>query len=90
MVTCRRIVVPVLERVGGFAKGTAPAAVRLRATGKRTDLWWHRPVRLVVRGRGGAGGDGELGDVAGAAGSDGFVEVPPRETGEGPWAYYGW
>jgi molybdopterin molybdotransferase len=91
MVTCRRMVVPVLGRAAGLSAESARPAVRLVGTnGKTADLWWHRPVRLVGTGEAELAETASSGDVAGAAGSDGFVEVPPGATGEGPWAYYAW
>ena len=30
------------------------------------------------------------GDLIATARTDGFVEVPPGQSGHGPWAYYGW
>jgi molybdopterin molybdotransferase len=88
MVTGTRIVLPVLTACAG-AVGTpaalAPRLVELAVDdGKRLNLWWHRPARLVVRA------DGtplaELidtrgsGDVVAAARSDGFVEMPPARA----------
>ena len=53
----------------------------------------HESVARAVQA---AGGGLELletkgsGDVAGAALSDGVVELPPRATGVGPWPLYRW
>jgi len=91
MVTARRIVWPVLAHRAGAAPTDAVACASVsNDDGRRIDLWWHRPVRLV--------GDGvaELldtrgsGDIVAAAASDGFVEIPPREGGAGPWPFRAW
>lgn len=88
MVTCTRIVLPVLARCAGV--GQTPAALLPRLLelegddGKRIGLWWHRPVTLrtreddvtaaqLVDTRG-------SGDVVSVARSDGFVELPPART----------
>jgi molybdopterin molybdotransferase len=100
MVTARRIVAPVLRRVAGFAPEPAPPVVTLTNPGGRTlDLWWHRPVRLPTSGAGlHPAGEGLAslvvskgsGDIPAAAGSDGFVEIPPGASGAGPCAFYAW
>jgi molybdopterin molybdotransferase len=91
MVTCRRIVVPVLERVAGLATSSIAIVVRMAAAPSKTvDLWWHRPVTLIGPGLAELAGTASSGDVAGAARSEGFVEIPPGASGAGPWAYYEW
>jgi molybdopterin molybdotransferase len=118
MVTARRIAMPVLRRLAGFAPDPAPPVVTLtNDDGKSLNLWWRRPVRLGGAGTGGANpsgattsgaglqpaGDGARGvglaslitskgsgDIPAAAGSDGFVEIPPGQGGAGPWAFFGW
>jgi molybdopterin molybdotransferase len=91
MVTCRRIVLPVLERMAGITRPSAPPAVRLRGPGdKSIELWWHRAVRIVAPGEAELASTASSGDVAGAAESDGFVELPPGASGPGPWPFYGW
>jgi molybdopterin molybdotransferase len=85
MVTCTRIVLPVLAACAGAMRTPAtlgPRMVRLSGDdGTRIGLWWHRPTRMI------ASDDGiarvELvesrgsGDIVSAARSDGFVELPP-------------
>jgi molybdopterin biosynthesis enzyme len=85
MVTCTRIVLPVLAACAGAARNPAslvPRLVELAGDdGKRIGLWWHRPALLRVREDGVT--VAELvdtrgsGDVIAAARSDGFVELPP-------------
>lgn len=97
LVTCVRIVLPVLAACAG-AKRTPfsciPRFVELSSPGGRTlDLWWHRLVRLapgpaglpraeLVDGRG-------SGDIVAAGMSDGFVEVRPAGTAAAV-PFYAW
>ncbi len=85
MVTCTRIVLPVLARLAGACRTPAALLPRLVPLAnddhKQIGLWWHRPVTLHTRD------DGVTiahivdtrgsGDVISAARSDGFVELPP-------------
>ncbi|HMN40279.1 MAG TPA: molybdopterin molybdotransferase MoeA [Phycisphaerales bacterium] len=92
MVTARRIALPAIRaRAGITAACSVPSLVHLaNPDTKAIDLWWHRPVRLI-----GAGGAELLdarssGDIPGAAATDGFVEIPPHNSGPGPWPFYAW
>lgn len=92
MTTARRIGAPALRGRAGFAETVErrPAVTLDHHDGRTLHLWWYRPVRLI------GGGLAELveskgsGDLVSAARSDGFVEVPPHETGVGPWPFYTW
>ncbi len=97
LVTCVRIVLPVLAACAG-AKRTPPQCLpRLMEVrnpdGHTLDLWWHRLVRLVVNADGlpqaelidGRGS----GDIVAAGMSDGFVEVPPGPP-SAILPYYAW
>lgn len=103
MVTGTRIVLPVLAACAGAVETPAALAPRLVELavdgGKRLNMWWHRPARLVVSA------DGtplaELidtrgsGDVVAAARSDGFVEIAPagasvRDTTSRVVPFYSW
>lgn len=90
MVTCTRIVLPVLAACAGASRTPPrllPGMVRLaHDDGQRLGLWWHRPVRL-------APGDTHAplahlidtrgsGDKVSAAISDGFIELPPHTDGQ--------
>lgn len=82
MVTCTRIVIPVLGAIAG-ATIPAPVRVRLASPDRRPlGLWWHRLVRINHRG------DAELldargsGDIIAAGRSDGFIEAPPNAFAE--------
>lgn len=91
MVCCERIVIPVLARLAG-AHRPAPPAVRIaRTDGRSLSMWWHRLVRI------GTDGSAELvelqgsGDIPAGGRSDGFVELPPGETGaSGDWPFHAW
>jgi molybdopterin molybdotransferase len=95
MVTARRMLAPVLSAVAGLRAAPPPTLVRLQGhDGKRLGLWWHRPVRLIEPGVAMLAGGMGSGDVASAARSDGFIEIPPHVEGgdvaDGPWPYYPW
>jgi molybdopterin molybdotransferase len=91
LVTARRMAVPVLGHMAGMAAVPLPVAVAIDAANEAAlDLWWHRPIRLTATGRGALVSARGSGDVVATALADGFVEVPPNETGPGPWPYYPW
>lgn len=92
LVTARRIGMPVLRRLAGFqAPKDVPPLVTLAPADTRTiDLWWHRPVQVTGPNRATLIANMGSGDVAGVAASDGFVEVPPGQSGAGPWPYFCW
>lgn len=91
MVTSRRMVVPVLERLAGVESAMPPLQVRIdNPDGRQLDMWWHRFVRISEPGWASLLGVSSSGDVVGPARSDGFVEVPPGMTGEGPWSFFPW
>lgn len=92
MVTCTRIVVPVLAGLAGAVRRPGAPKVRVEGwDGKALDLWHHRLVRLredgaaeLVDGRG-------SGDILAGGRSDGFIEVPPGASGGEAWfPFYAW
>lgn len=97
LVTCTRIVLPVLAACAGARKtpiSSLPRMLELTNPDDRTlELWWHRLARLIL------GADGlpraELvdgrgsGDIIAAATSDGFIEVPPGASGR-TFSFYSW
>jgi molybdopterin molybdotransferase len=92
MVTSRRIACPVLQSMSGLAPvPAAEAMVKIEnPSDKRLDLWWHRPAfrtgpasARILQTMG-------SGDVPAVAASDGFVELPPGESGPGPWPFFAW
>jgi molybdopterin molybdotransferase len=90
LVCARRLALPVLAHQAGVARRESPAMMRLENDGATLPLWWYRLVRCS--------GDGLVqpvethgsGDLVSLARSDGFVEIPPNCTGEGPWPYFPW
>lgn len=92
MVTARRFGAPALGRLAGVDRFGGPdGSVALEGADERAiPLWLHRLVRLSVPGRAERVATRGSGDVIGAAMSDGFVEMPPGETGAGPWPFYAW
>lgn len=90
LVTARRFALPALARRAGFDL-PHPPAVRLKEPDeRRIPLWWHRPVRISAPGIAQLLDTRGSGDVAGIGAADGFVEMPPRSGGEGPWPYFAW
>ncbi|MBI1375049.1 MAG: molybdopterin molybdenumtransferase MoeA [Phycisphaera sp.] len=90
--TARRLALPALWQRAGLAAPTPrPATVTLdNADDKSLNLWWHRIVRTTGPGRAELVATKGSGDVASMSRSDGIVEVPPDESGAGPWPYYAW
>jgi len=92
MVTARRFGAAALRKLAGFAQPEdLPARVRCVDPKRSTlNLWWYRPVRI------GVGGIAEIipnqgsGDLAAAACSDGFVEIPPGGQATDAVAYWPW
>ena len=81
MVTATRIAVPAIAALAGAAASLIPARVVLaHDDGKRLDLWWHRPVRITDAGTAEFVGHRGSGDLIASAASDGFVELPPRNS----------
>ncbi len=91
IVTARRMGMPVLARRAGLV-GLPPRPVVSLSNpdGQSLHLWWHRPVRMVGPGLAALEDTRGSGDLIAAARTDGFVEIPPGESGAGPWPYYGW
>jgi molybdopterin molybdotransferase len=84
--------IPPLAKLAGITREhAAPMPVRVANPDERSlDLWWQRLARVT--------GPGEIellpttgsGDIPAAARSDGFVEIPPGQSGPGPWPFYAW
>lgn len=94
MVTCLRVVLPVLGAHAGMTVGTCVPRVEVASwDGQELELWWHRLVRLDAGGRADLVDLRGSGDVVAAGRSDGFVEVPPGfRPGSEPvrLPYYAW
>ncbi|MGH7131776.1 MAG: molybdopterin molybdotransferase MoeA [Phycisphaerales bacterium] len=91
LVTCRRMVAPVLARVAGMHGADSVPRVEVANPDLQTiPLWWQRLVRVDEHGRGVLLEARGSGDVVAAGKSDGFVEMPPGKSGAGPWSYFAW
>ena len=94
LVTCRRMVMPVLGCAAGMVQkgdgGSVPRVMIANPDTQAIPLWWQRLVRLDESGRAALLDARGSGDVVAAGKSDGFVEVPPGESGAGPWPYFAW
>jgi molybdopterin molybdotransferase len=96
MVTARRLGIPMLGQLAGLPQGafTAPRLHIDGDDGAQLGMWWFRLVSERVTT------DGERrlqllptkssGDIAAAAMSTGFVEVPPNQSAAGANAFYPW
>lgn len=81
MVTCTRIVIPVLAAAAGVLRWPAAPRVSLaNDDGRALDLWWHRLVRMDDSGAARLVDARGSGDVIAGGCSDGFVEVPPTSN----------
>lgn len=89
---CQRLGIPLLASMAG--KNTwlpNVPVVQLKHGGKKSiPLTWLRLVKLVDHGVAEPVITQGSGDLVSLGNSDGFVEVPPHETGEGPWPFYSW
>ncbi|MFN7019792.1 MAG: molybdopterin molybdotransferase MoeA [Phycisphaerales bacterium] len=94
LVTARRIAVPVLEHMSGLTARATPLRLLSAPSASPVPHWWFRlvsidsgsggqPIARIVPGQ-------SSGDVVAACQSDGFVEVPPGQLGDGPWPFYSW
>jgi len=84
MVTCERIVLPILAALAGAAWPEPPPVELSNPDGQTLGLWWHRLVRLDPAGRAALLDARGSGDIIAAGQSDGFIEVPPHRPGTGP------
>ena len=90
LVTARRIARAVAAHMAGIRESECTHLVRVRGHDRPLDLWWHRLARLVAQGEAEVCDGKGSGDVIAAAASNGFVEIPPGETSDGPWPFYPW
>jgi molybdopterin molybdotransferase len=91
LVTAHRLVLPTLRRRAGVRDVLTPTCVRLaNCDGQSIGLWWRRLVTLNSDGEARLIPSQGSGDIASAATSDGFVEIPPNKSGPGPWPFYRW
>ncbi len=91
LVTARRLVFPALARRAGLRQLPPPTLLRLtNPDEKKIDMWWYRLVRRTGSGQGELLSSRGSADIPSSATSDGFVEIPPGASGDGPWPYFDW
>lgn len=92
LVTAHRFGLAVLAKKAGIEKPVRPApSVRLTdGATQPSELWCFRLVRLCGDGIAELIPNRSSADIVAAARSDGFIEIPPGSTGEGPWPFYSW
>jgi len=92
MVTAHRLVIPALAvRAGIGGRVLPPAMVRVANPDDKTlGLWWRRLARRVGDDRVELIETKGSGDVTSAALCDGFIELPPNQSGRGPWPFWSW
>jgi molybdopterin molybdotransferase len=87
----RRVGAPVLRHIAGATSAQTQTLVILRESiNKPADHWRFRPASLLGNGEAALATLAGSADVAGAAQTDGFVEIPPDATGAGPFLFYEW
>lgn len=89
---CRRMAAPLLAKLSGQTNWLpACPMVRLDHAGDKTiPLHWFRLVRLTGHGTAEPVISQGSGDLVSLGHSDGFVEIPPGVSAEGPWPYHAW
>ncbi|MDZ4756283.1 MAG: molybdopterin molybdotransferase MoeA [Phycisphaerae bacterium] len=92
MVTARRLALPIVATLAGISQASLSAPARRVGDPDSATiaLWWHRLVQecdggevALIAGRG-------SGDLAAAAASSGFIEVPPGGAIGAMMPYYAW
>ena len=92
LVTGKRFALPLLRKMGGDRNWDQPMpSARLIESDNRTlPLVWYRLVRIISPGMAQLVETRGSGDIASLAQSDGFIEIPPNQSGEGPWPFFAW
>ncbi len=91
LVTCTRIVLPVLDAMAGLAHQVSVARVAVaNPDHKSIDLWWHRLVRITSTGEAHLADGRGSGDMISAGITDGFIEVPPGAGASASSPFYPW
>lgn len=92
MVTAKRFGLAMLAKKAGIVKpiGSVPFVRLEGGSGQPSDLCCYRLVQLRKDGVAELIANHGSGDIVAAARSDGFIEIPPGETGDGPWPFYSW
>ena len=89
---CHRFALQLLAKKSGQTNWIPQQpTVRLTNPGTKTiPLHWMRLVSLVETGIAQGVQSKGSGDLVSLGQSTGYVELPPGESGEGPWPYYPW
>jgi molybdopterin molybdotransferase len=91
LVTARRYALPALQRRAGLRDQPHPRLVTLDQTDDRTlGMWWYRLVRTNHPGVVSLASSRGSGDLPSAAGSDGFIEIPPDTRADRLLPFYSW
>lgn len=92
MVTARRLGLAVLAKKAGIMKPirSVPFVMLTSGSAQSSDLWCYRLVQFCEDGVAKLIPNRGSGDIVAAARSDGFIEIPPGKTGNGPWPFYSW
>lgn len=92
LVALLRIVGPVCEHLAGMRTMTlgAGGVTLTNPSSENSDLWNYPLVRLESPGLASLVETRGSGDIVSAAHSDGFVEIPPGQSGPGPWLLFPW
>ncbi len=91
-VTSRVFGLPLLKACAGVQawSNCAPRVQVANPDGQAIDLIWYRLVQLDAGGRVEFAISQGSGDLVSLSRSYGFVELPPGQTGAGPWPLYRW
>jgi molybdopterin molybdotransferase len=89
---CHRFAIPLLAKISGQTQWQPPCpVVRLADPGTKTiPLHWMRLVKLETAGVAKPVQSKGSGDLVSLGQSTGYVEIPPSQSGEGPWPYHAW
>lgn len=89
---CQRLGIPLLAYMAGKRNWLPKVpAVQLENSGNKSiPLTWLRLVKLVENGVAEPVITQGSGDLVSLGNSDGFVEIPPKQDGGGPWPFYAW
>lgn len=81
---------PVAQLLAGFAQPLRhrPVVELMNPPARTLGLWRYLPAKLVDDGRVEMLATRGSGDLAGSALADGYVQLPPDQTGVGPWVFY--
>lgn len=87
-----RFAKPLLRKLAGCDAWLPPRPlIQLHQAGEKTlPLTWFRLVQVAADGRCTPTPSLGSGDLVSMAASEGFVEIPPLQSGSGPWPFWKW